>query len=103
MQSFYTFFNPDTEQFDDKETYELIGRGENLGLFQIETVPMINFCKKFKPSNLDDLSSVLAIIRPDTMAYIPDILKNKERPEEITYIHPDMKSILESPHGVLLR
>ena len=102
MQSFYTFFNPDTEQFDDKETYELIGRGENLGLFQIETVPMINFCKKFKPSNLDDLSSVLAIIRPDTMAYIPDILKNKERPEEITYIHPDMKSILESTHGVLL-
>ena len=102
MQDFYTFFNPDTEQFDDQDTYELIGRGENLGLFQIETVPMINFCKKFKPSNLDDLSSVLAIIRPDTMAYIPDILKNKERPEEITYIHPDMKSILESTHGVLL-
>lgn len=99
---YYSFFNPDSEKFDDQKTYDLIARGENLGLFQIETVPMINFCKQFKPNSLDDLSSVLAILRPDTMPYITDILKNKENPDEIVYIHPDMQPILNDTHGVLL-
>lgn len=102
MDNFYTFFDIDKEQFDDKETYDLICEGNCLGLFQIETVPMINFCKSFKPRSLKDLSIALAAVRPDTMSFIPNLIKYKEHPEDITYIHPDMKPILEESYGQLL-
>jgi DNA polymerase III subunit alpha len=87
---------------DDKLTYELFGRGETVGTFQFESEGMQRWLKELKPGKLEDLIAMVALYRPGPMAFIPNYIKNKRRPENITYLDKKLKAILEDTYGILV-
>jgi len=93
----------DFKDFSDKRVYELISNGYTRGIFQLETPLGKNWCKKIKPKNLNELSDINAIIRPAILeiGMADEYLKNRAKPEEIIYLHEDLKPILEKTFGVM--
>ncbi|OGK17369.1 DNA polymerase III subunit alpha [Candidatus Roizmanbacteria bacterium RIFCSPHIGHO2_01_FULL_39_12c] len=91
-----------TVPLDDKKTYELISRGETVGVFQLESAGMRRLAKDLKPNKTTDISAMVALYRPGPMDLIPLFLKNKKDKKNIKYLHPDLKPILEETYGVLV-
>ncbi len=88
--------------FDDPETYEMIRRGETLGVFQVESAGMRDLARQIEVSNFEELLAVIALYRPGPMENIPVYLKNVNNPDEIDYMHPKLKPITEDTHGVMI-
>ena len=87
---------------DDKKTYDLISRGETVGVFQLESSGMRRLAKDLKPNRMSDISAMVALYRPGPMDLIPLFLENKKNPKQVKYLHPDLKSILEETYGILV-
>jgi DNA polymerase-3 subunit alpha len=87
---------------DDKKTYELLGRGETIGIFQMESGGMRRLAKDMKPSQLTDIAALVALYRPGPMELIPQFLESKQNPKKISYVHPDLEPILKETYGVLV-
>ena len=87
---------------DDKKTYDLISRGETVGVFQLESSGMRRLAKDLKPNRMSDISAMVALYRPGPMDLIPLFLANKKNPKQVKYLHPDLKSILEETYGILV-
>ncbi len=87
---------------DDKKTYELIARGETVGIFQLESGGMRRLAKDLQPTKMSDISAMVALFRPGPMELIPAFLEGKKNSKKIKYLHPDLKSILEETYGVLV-
>ena len=85
---------------DDKETYELFGRGETTGLFQFESDGMKKWLIALQPERLTDLVAMNALYRPGPMDYIPSFVNRKQGREPITYDHPLMEMYLKDTYGV---
>ena len=85
---------------DDKETYELFGRGETTGLFQFESDGMKKYLMQLKPGKLTDLVAMNALYRPGPMAYIPDFIDRKQGIKTIEYDHPEMEMRLKDTYGI---
>jgi DNA polymerase-3 subunit alpha len=82
---------------DDKKTYELLARGDTLGVFQLDSSMMRDLTKLIAPARFEDISSVLALGRPGPMganAHTNYALR-KAGQQEITPIHPELKDALE--------
>lgn len=87
---------------DDKKTFELIGKGQTIGVFQLESQGMRKLAKDLKPNKISDISAMVALYRPGPMNLIPLFLEEKKNPQKIRYLHPDLKSILGETYGVLV-
>ncbi len=87
---------------DDKKTYDLISKGDTVGVFQLESGGMKHLAKELKPNKLSDISAMVALYRPGPMDLIPSFLEGKNKAKKITYPHPDLKPILEETYGVLV-
>ncbi|MBI2641840.1 DNA polymerase III subunit alpha, partial [Candidatus Roizmanbacteria bacterium] len=87
---------------DDKKTFELISRGETIGVFQLESSGMRRLAKDLKPNKLSDIAAMVALYRPGPMDLIPAFLEGKKNPKKIHYLHPSLKPILEETYGVLV-
>ncbi len=87
---------------DDKKTYDLISKGDTVGVFQLESGGMKHLAKELKPNKLSDISAMVALYRPGPMDLIPAFLEGKNNAKKITYPHPDLKPILEETYGVLV-
>ncbi|MEK7109895.1 MAG: DNA polymerase III subunit alpha, partial [Patescibacteria group bacterium] len=87
---------------DNKKTYELISRGDTVGIFQLESGGMKHLAKELKPNKLSDISAMVALYRPGPMDLIPAFLEGKMNAKKIKYPHPDLKSVLEETYGVLV-
>ena len=92
--------DPDTIPDDDRETYELFGRGETTGLFQFESDGMKKWLMALQPEKLTDLVAMNALYRPGPMDYIPTFVRRKQGEEEIKYDHPLMEKYLKDTYGV---
>lgn len=68
-------------------------------MFQVESAGMKDLLLRLQATNMEDLSAVLALYRPDSMGALEEFIKCKHDPSLVTYIHPDMKPILESTYG----
>jgi len=88
--------------YDDQKTYKLIGSGNTLGLFQLESSGMIRFMKELKPTTLEDIIAGISLYRPGPMDSIPKYIYNKNHPDEVTYAHPLLKDILGVSYGCLV-
>ena len=88
-------------RLDDKATYELLSRGDTLGVFQLDGGPMRSLLRLMKPDNFEDISAVLALYRPGPMGANSHtnyaLRKNKQ--QEITPIHPELEKPLEEILG----
>jgi DNA polymerase-3 subunit alpha len=87
---------------DDAPTYEMLARGDSIGVFQFESEGMREALKKVRPTEFNDLVALNALYRPGAMDQIPVYARGKRSPETITYPDERLRPILESSKGVIL-
>ena len=87
---------------DDAKTYEMMARGDSVGVFQFESEGMRESLRKVRPTELEDLIALNALYRPGAMDQIPTYARGKRNPETITYPDERLRPILESTKGVIL-
>lgn len=92
--------NPKFE--NDRSPFELLNKALTNGVFQVESAGMKDLLLRLQATNMEDLSAVLALYRPDSMGALEEFIKCKHDPSLVTYIHPDMKPILESTYGCII-
>ncbi len=91
-----------TLPLDDAKTYEMLSRGDSIGVFQFESEGMREALKKVRPDEFNDLVALNALYRPGAMDQIPVYAKGKHHPETISYPDERLRSILEPSKGVIL-
>ncbi len=87
---------------DDAKTYEMLGRGETTGVFQLESAGMRRNIQQLKPQNVRELAAMVALYRPGPMDHIPTYINRKHGREPVNYPHPSLKPILQETYGVIV-
>lgn len=89
---------------DVQKTYELLEAGELEGIFQLESSGMRQIVRDLKPSNIEDISSILALYRPGPLdaGLIPKFINRKHGRETIDYQHPILEPILDETYGIMV-
>lgn len=95
--------------YNDKETWQLFAEGKTKGVFQLESNLGKSWAKKLAPNSIEELSALIAIIRPGTLKAFVDgksmtqhFVDRKHGKEEVTYLHPALEEILKPTYGVLV-
>ncbi|SDM89579.1 DNA polymerase-3 subunit alpha [Fictibacillus solisalsi] len=88
--------------FDDKATFELLGKGDTTGIFQLESDGMRKVLQQLKPTGFEDIVAVNALYRPGPMQNIPDYIGGKHGTRMVEYRHPDLEPILKPTYGVIV-
>ena len=91
-----------TISLEDKKTYELMAKGQTIGVFQLESSGMRKLAKELAPNKMTDISAMVALYRPGPMDLIPSFLAGKKNPSKIKYLDPALKPILEETYGILV-
>lgn len=86
---------------DDKKTFEMLARGETMGLFQLNGTGMTRYLKELRPTTIHDINAMVALYRPGPMEMIPEYIKRKHNPSLVSYLDPRMKDILAMSYGVI--
>lgn len=86
---------------DDKKTFEMLSRGETMGLFQLNGSGMTHYLKELKASTIHDINAMVALYRPGPMESIPEYIKRKHNPKLIRYPDPRLKDVLDQSYGVI--
>ncbi|MBI3421118.1 MAG: DNA polymerase III subunit alpha [Candidatus Sungbacteria bacterium] len=86
----------------DIPSYKLLQAGRTTGVFQLESSGMKRYLRELKPTEFEDIISILALYRPGPMDSIPDFIAAKHGQKKITYLHPILKPILEKTYGVIV-
>lgn len=95
-------------ELDDPASYELLARGDTLGVFQLDGGPMRSLLKLMKPDNFEDISAVLALYRPGPMGANAhtDYALRKNGIQEVIPIHPELEEplseILGGTYGLIV-
>ncbi len=95
-------FSMDTIDYNDKNVYDYIGTGKCEGMFQLESGGMKSFMKELKPQNIEDLIAGISLYRPGPMDFIPQYIKGKNNPDEVTYDCKQLESILQPTYGCIV-
>ena len=88
--------------YDDKATYEMLGRGETEGVFQLESSGMRQVLMGLQPENLEDVIALISLYRPGPMESIPTYLRNRHEPDKISYKTPQLAHILDVTNGCIV-
>lgn len=91
-----------TIPLDDKKTYEMLSRGETIGVFQVESVGMRKALLGMRPDCIEDIIALVALYRPGPMENIPVYNARKHGEEEIESIHPKIDYLLKETQGVIV-
>ena len=86
---------------DDAKTYEMLARGETVGVFQVESAGMRRALIDMRPDRFEDLIVLVALYRPGPMANIPTYCARKLGHETTDYLHPKLQPILEATYGII--
>jgi DNA polymerase-3 subunit alpha len=85
---------------DDQPTYDMLARGDTLGVFQFESSGMRDSLRSVKPTCFDDLVALVALYRPGPMQNIPQYARRKNGHEPTTYLHPKLEAVLGTTMGI---
>ena len=88
--------------YDDKKVMDSLGTGKNEGVFQLESGGFKTFMKELKPTTLEDIIAGISLYRPGPMDFIPQYIKGKNAPDQITYDCPQLEPILEPTYGCIV-
>ena len=91
-----------TLSFEDKKTYQMLARGETMGVFQLAGSGMTRYLKELRPTDIHDIMAMIALFRPGPMESIPEYIKRKHNQDLITYLDDRLKPILERTFGILV-
>jgi DNA polymerase III subunit alpha len=93
---------------DDREAYDLLSRGDTLGVFQLDGGPMRSLLRLMKPDSFEDISALIALYRPGPMGANShtNYALRKNGQQEITPIHPELEQplaeILSTSYGLII-
>ncbi len=87
---------------DDAKTYEMMARGDSIGVFQFESEGMREALRKVGPTEFEDLVALVALYRPGAMDQIPTYARGKRNPETIEYVDERLVPITQATKGVIL-
>ena len=87
---------------DDAATYQMLGRGETVGVFQLESAGMRKALVEMRADRFEDIIALVALYRPGPMANIPKYCAVKLGEEPADYIHPKIEVVLKETFGVII-
>src|SRR4029453_17744152 len=91
---------------DDPKTYEMLQRGETVGVFQVESAGMRKALVEMEADRFEDIIALVALYRPGPMANIPVYcarkLGNDPEPEASWDLHPKLEPILKETYGIIV-
>lgn len=87
---------------DDQKSYEMLARGETVGVFQLESSGMRDVLRKMQADRFEDIIAVVALYRPGPMDNIPHYINVKHGREEPDYMHPRLEWILTETNGIMI-
>ncbi|MBV8148161.1 MAG: DNA polymerase III subunit alpha, partial [Candidatus Eremiobacteraeota bacterium] len=93
-------FDLNTIPIDDAKTYDMLGRGETMGVFQLESEGMKRVCGELRPSRFEDIVALVALYRPGPMELIPQYINSKHGRTAPKYLHPKLEPILAETYSV---
>ncbi|QNM05067.1 DNA polymerase III subunit alpha [Qiania dongpingensis] len=88
--------------FNDKKVLDSLCTGRCEGVFQLESAGMKTFMKELQPHSLEDIIAGISLYRPGPMDFIPQYIRGKNHPDEITYHCPQLEPILEPTYGCIV-
>ena len=86
----------------DPATYEMLGKGSTMGVFQLESEGITNVVTGLQPQSIEDITAVVALYRPGPMQSIPRYIECRHNPEKVTYKHPLLEPILKVTYGCMI-
>ena len=95
-------FSIEKVDMNDKATYEMLGRGSTMGVFQLESAGITNVVTGLQPQSIEDITAVVALYRPGPMQSIPRYIECRHHPEKVTYKHPLLEPILGVTYGCMI-
>ncbi len=102
INKYNPLFHIENIPLDDKETYALMSKGNTDGVFQFESEGMKSVLRQFGPSSIEDLTAILSLYRPGPMDSIPKYIYNRHNPQDIKYLTPLLKPILDVTYGCIV-
>jgi len=87
---------------DDPATFDLYGRADTVGVFQVESAGMRDALRQLRPTCIEDIVALVALYRPGPMENIPRFCNVKNGLEEPNYYHPKLRPILEETQGIIV-
>jgi DNA polymerase III subunit alpha len=86
----------------DEKTFDMLGRGETIGVFQLEGGGMTRYVQQLKPSSIRELAAMVALYRPGPMDHIPAFIDAKFGRRQPEYLDERMRPILEETYGIIV-
>jgi len=87
---------------DDAKTYDILNKGNTVGVFQLESGGMRDLCRKFQIASVEHITALVSLYRPGPMELIPDFIKRRHGEVPVEYAHPLLESISKETYGVLI-
>lgn len=87
---------------DDEKTFQLLSKGDTLGVFQLEGAGMRDTLRRMKPTRFEDIIALVALYRPGPMDNIPKYIAVKNGQEQADYLHPMLEPILKETYGIAI-
>ncbi|MFC1787699.1 DNA polymerase III subunit alpha [Patescibacteria group bacterium] len=87
---------------DDPKTFELLAKGNTMGVFQLGGDGMTKYLMELKPARVEDIMAMVALYRPGPIESIPEYIKRKFDPSAISFLDPRMEDILDKSYGVIV-
>jgi DNA polymerase III subunit alpha len=88
--------------YDDASVYKMLGAGDTVGIFQLESSGMRDVLRKMHPDCIEDIIAIVALYRPGPMDNIPRFIACKKGEEEPDYLHPMIEPILRETYGIIV-
>jgi DNA polymerase III subunit alpha len=95
-------FSMDAVPLDDQPTFDLLNRGETMGVFQLESGGMVETCRKYQLEKIDDIIDLLALYRPGAMQFIDQMIEVKKGRKKAMYEHPLLERVCGDTYGVMI-
>jgi len=87
---------------DDSKTYDLLQRGDTIGVFQLESGGMRDLVRRIGLDKIEDLIAMIALYRPGPMNMLDKYVESKADPSKIAYDDPLLEPILAETYGIML-
>ncbi|MBI1366389.1 MAG: DNA polymerase III subunit alpha [Alphaproteobacteria bacterium] len=87
---------------DDKATFDMLGEGSAVGVFQLESAGMRAMLRSMKPDSLEDIIALVSLYRPGPMENIPTYIERKQGHQAPDYLHPTLEPVLKETYGVII-
>jgi DNA polymerase III subunit alpha len=87
---------------DDAKTYEMLAKGDSIGVFQLESEGMREAMRKVRPTEFHDIVALVSLYRPGAMRYIDDYARGKRNPASVSFTDERLRSITEQTYGCVI-